>query len=113
MEGRIGPPLHLEHGAHQAALLSTTGLQSENISGESCEAAAESTNAALETYWGRGRGGVKKILLQEDDIHLHCCFVSKVRRQLGIRQLRRGSGSSCYWQEQMLEGKLALAPFFF
>lgn len=47
------PHLHPEHGAHQAALLSTTGPQSENISGESCKAAAESTNAALETHWGR------------------------------------------------------------
>lgn len=36
--------------------------------------------------------------LQEDDIHLHCCFVSKVRRQLGIRQLRGGNSTSCYWQ---------------
>lgn len=52
--GRIGAPLHPEHGAHQAALLSTTGPQSENISGESCKAAAESTNAALETHWGGG-----------------------------------------------------------
>lgn len=56
-------------------------------------AAAQSRNAALETQWGK-----KKKPLQEDDIHLHCCLVSKVRRRLGIRQLRRGNGTSCYWQ---------------
>lgn len=36
--------------------------------------------------------------MKGDDMHLHCCFVSKVRRQLGILQLRRGNSTGCYWQ---------------
>lgn len=52
--------------------------------------------------------------LQGDDIHLHCCFVSKVRRQLGILQLRRGNSTSCYWQGTDVWGKVGIQqPFFF
>lgn len=56
----------------------------------------------------------RKKTLQEDDIHLYCCFVSKVRRQLGMLQLRRGNGTSCYWQGTDVWGKVGIQrPFFF
>lgn len=58
--------------------------------------------------------GERKKALKGDDIHLHCCFVSKVRRQLGILQLRRGNGASCYWQGTDVWGKVGIQqPFFF
>lgn len=51
--------------------------------------------------------------MKGDDIHLYCCFVSKVRRQLGILQLRRGNGTSCYWQGTDVWGKVGIQrPFF-
>lgn len=40
--------------------------------------------------------------------------MSKVRRQLGILQLRRGNGTSCYWQGTDVWGKVGIQrPFFF
>lgn len=59
---------------------------------------AESRRAKAGTPRLRHNAGGGGKPLQEDDIHLHCCLVSKVRRRLGIRQLRRGNGTSCYWQ---------------
>lgn len=40
--------------------------------------------------------------------------MSKVRRQLGILQLRRSNGTSCYWQGTDVWGKVGIQqPFFF
>lgn len=40
--------------------------------------------------------------------------MSKVRRQLGILQLKRGNGTSCYWQGTDVWGKVGIQrPFFF
>lgn len=90
------------HPAHQAALLSTTR-------GHKRREHRRKQGTLCLRHNGEGGG-----TLQEDDIHLHCCLVSKVRRQLGIRQLRRGNGTSCYWQGTDVGEKVGIRrPFFF
>lgn len=101
-----------DQGAGRPGASSTSGSAAVNNSAaargtRALRAAAQSRNAALETQWG------EKKPLQEDDIHLHCCLVSKVRRRLGIRQLRRGNGTSCYWQGTDVWGKVGIRRAFF
>ena len=91
----------------QTALFSTketaAAIHSSAYSCTACDISSNSNSGIENTFSAREmlyfrHNGEKKKALQEDDIHLHCCFVSKVRRQLGILQLRRGNGTSCYWQ---------------
>lgn len=108
------------HPTHHTAQFSTketaAAISSSPYSSRTCDVTSRSSTQAFSTHtqkhFSLDTRGEKT--LQGDDIHLHCCFVSKVRRQLGILQLRRGNGTSCYWQGTDVWGKVGIQqPFFF